>query len=92
MTERCPSCAAPILATASGLLDPDPTRLGVLRADGSRFTSADVIRAGSAHRGFVRHECGGPAPPVIEQGELFAMPTTGTTPHPTHHSSPKGAP
>lgn len=80
MTDRCPSCAAPVLATPSGLLDPDPTRLGVLKADGSRFTAADVIRAGTTHRGYVRHECAGPAHPTTEQCELFPIPATAQNP------------
>jgi len=76
VTATCPSCAAPVLATPSGLLDPDPTRLGVLRADGTGFSAADVIRAGTTHRGHVRHECAGPAHPTTEQCELFPIPAT----------------
>ncbi len=60
MAERCPSCAAPVLATATGLLDPDPTRLGVLRADGTGFTKAEVLaawRTPQGHLGHHRHKC-----------------------------------
>jgi len=60
MPDACPSCAAPVLATPSGLLDPDPTRLGVLKADGTGFTKAEVVaawRTPQGHLGHHRHKC-----------------------------------
>lgn len=59
MTDTCPTCAAPVLATASGLLDPQPGRLGVHRPDGSRITTAEAIAAVREGRpaGHHRHVC-----------------------------------
>lgn len=57
MSETCASCGGTVLATSTGPLNPEPTRLGVLRPDGTGFTRGDVIRAGSKHRGHHRHVC-----------------------------------
>lgn len=75
MTDTCPTCAAPVLAPASGLLDPQPSRLGVHRADGSAVSRADVLRAHAAGEptGHHRHRCGQTAQPEPEQGELFPI-------------------
>ena len=73
MTDTCPTCAAPVLAPASGLLDPQPSRLGVHRADGSVVSRAEVLRAHAEGRptGHHRHRCSETAPVQPEQLGLF---------------------
>lgn len=81
MTDTCPTCSAPVLATASGLLDPQPGRLGVHRPDGSRITKAEAIAAVREGRaaGHHKHRCGETARIEPEQAELFACPTPNPT-------------
>lgn len=90
-TATCPTCSAPVLATPSGLLDPQPERLGVHRPDGSRITTAEAIAAVREKRpaGHHRHVCP-PAPararpraaPLEPTGqtELFAVPEAADKP------------
>lgn len=83
-TQTCPTCGLPALATASGLLDPQPARLGVHRPDGTVVSRAEVLRAHAEGRptGYRRHRCGEAADPAADPGEqlgLFDISQTSTT-------------
>ena len=92
MTDTCPRCSEPVIATPAGvLLDPLPHRLGVLRPDGSTLTVRDVLaqRRTGTWTGHHRHQCPpgsaraktrAATPEPAGQTELFAVPDTADKP------------
>lgn len=81
MSETCSSCGAPVLTTAAGPLNPELTRLGVLRADGTALSRGEVVAAHEAGRasGYQRHQCGETTAARPEQLGLFEISQTTTT-------------
>lgn len=52
-------CGRKVLSVGSPpvLLDPQPHPLGIYAPDGSKIKARDIVRAGSGHRGWRKHQC-----------------------------------